>query len=61
MGDQAVSGRLVERRVFNDKTDDIFAYERERQAKDVYDQRTTDLAILEAGEAAGVKTVSALR
>ncbi|KLU89199.1 hypothetical protein MAPG_08173 [Magnaporthiopsis poae ATCC 64411] len=56
LGDQAVSGRLVERRVFNDKTDDIFAYERQRQAKDVYDQRTTDLAILEAGEAAEVKT-----
>ncbi|KAL8371166.1 hypothetical protein RB595_001149 [Gaeumannomyces hyphopodioides] len=56
LGDQAVSGRLVETRVFNDKTDDIFAYERGRQAKDVYDQRTTDLAVLEAGEATGVKT-----
>ncbi|KAL8304524.1 hypothetical protein RB597_004324 [Gaeumannomyces tritici] len=56
LGDQAVSGKLVETRVFNDKTDDIFAYERERQAKEVYDQRTTDLAILEAGEASGVRT-----
>lgn len=42
-------------RVFSDK-DNIYSYQKEREAKQVYPQRTTDIAVVETGLATGVKT-----
>lgn len=55
LGDQPITGAYHESREFAD-TDDIYAYEKTREACDVYPQRTTDIAVVDTGRARGVKT-----
>lgn len=42
--------------MFDDSNDDIYAYLRKREDIEPYQQRTTDLVVLEQGEAAGITT-----
>ncbi|CZR69193.1 related to NAD dependent epimerase/dehydratase family protein [Phialocephala subalpina] len=55
LGDQPISGKYHEDRIFSDK-EDIFAYEKMRESKQIYAQRTTDIAAVETGLANGVQT-----
>ncbi|KAK0707353.1 hypothetical protein B0H67DRAFT_587348 [Lasiosphaeris hirsuta] len=57
LGDHPITKRYLhpESRVFSD-TEDIYQYMAEREALEVWGQRTTDLAVVRIGKAAGVKT-----
>ncbi|KAF8850555.1 NAD(P)-binding protein [Acephala macrosclerotiorum] len=55
LGDQPISGKYHEDRTFSDK-EDIFAYEKLRESKQVYAQRTTDIAAIDTGFPLGVQT-----
>ncbi|KAM5355057.1 hypothetical protein ACJ41O_001703 [Fusarium nematophilum] len=50
------TGRGGELRHFSDKYQGIFEYEVAREADDPYEQRTADVAVVEAGEEFGVRT-----
>ncbi|KAF7550724.1 hypothetical protein G7Z17_g5512 [Cylindrodendrum hubeiense] len=50
-----ITGTFTETRVLSDK-DDVYAYERYREDREPYRQRTTDLVVFEKGEAANIKT-----
>ncbi|KAF5529019.1 NAD dependent epimerase dehydratase family [Fusarium mexicanum] len=54
-GDRPVSKTYSEKRVFSDK-DDVYAYEKMREAVEPYHQRTADVSVFELGEELGVKT-----
>ena len=54
MGDRPITGKS-ETHVFSDK-ENIYAYEKARNEKEPYGQRTTDLTVVETGLAVGVKT-----
>ncbi|KAF9765364.1 hypothetical protein IL306_002377 [Fusarium sp. DS 682] len=55
-GDRPVSKVYTEeRRAFSDK-DDIYAYEKMREAIEPYHQQTSDVTVFEMGEKLGVKT-----
>jgi len=55
MGDRPISGQYYEDRIFSDN-DDIFGYEVERNAKEPYPQRNTELVITKTGAEVGIKT-----
>ncbi|KAH8705390.1 NAD dependent epimerase/dehydratase family protein [Talaromyces proteolyticus] len=55
LGDRPITGTYTETRVFSDE-EDIFAYESYREGLEKYPQRTTDLVVIQNGEATGVKT-----
>lgn len=55
IGDRPLTKVYHEDRVFSD-TEDIHAYQVKREAQLPYAQRTTDVAVVKAGVAAGVKT-----
>ncbi|KAK7408363.1 hypothetical protein QQX98_009459 [Neonectria punicea] len=55
LGEVPVNGTIVETRVLSDK-EDIYTYERYREDREPYQQRTTDLFVFDRGEAANVKT-----
>lgn len=50
-----MSGGYTETRIFSD-TDDIYGYEKQREAVEPYSQRATDLVVIESGRALGVQT-----
>lgn len=55
-GNRPVSGKYLEEpRVFSDK-DDIYAYEKFREEKEQYKQRTSDVTVFETGVDLGIKT-----
>ncbi|CEI61260.1 hypothetical protein FVEN_g6016 [Fusarium venenatum] len=55
-GNRPVSGKYIEEpRVFSDK-DDIYAYEKFREEKEQYKQRTGDVVVFETGVELGVET-----
>ncbi|CAG7563067.1 unnamed protein product [Fusarium equiseti] len=55
-GNRPVSGKYLEEpREYSDK-DDIYAYEKFREEKEQYDQRTSDVAVFETGAGIGVET-----
>ncbi|KAJ6786437.1 hypothetical protein PWT90_09983 [Aphanocladium album] len=56
IGDRPITGRYTETHVFDDSNDDIYAYLRKREDIEPYQQRTTDLVVLEHGEAKGITT-----
>jgi hypothetical protein len=56
LGDNPVTGTYHETRVFSDTDPDIAEYIQKRNAHTEYHQRTTDLTVLETGEAVGVRT-----
>lgn len=55
VGDRPITGQYYEDRIFSDN-DDIFDYEVERNKKEPYPQRTTELVITKTGDEVGVKT-----
>jgi nucleoside-diphosphate-sugar epimerase len=58
MADQPISGKYFETdRIFDDATDDIYAYEKERQEKQYYLQRASELGVVDAGLETGVKVL----
>ncbi|RFN49801.1 nad dependent epimerase dehydratase family protein [Fusarium flagelliforme] len=55
-GNRPVSGKYLEEpREYSDK-DDIYAYEKFREEKEQYDQRTSDVVVFETGADIGVET-----
>ena len=60
LADQPISGTHVESNPdleFDDSKDDIYAYEKARNTRKRYIQRTTELGMIDAGLESGVKTV----
>ena len=62
MADRPITGKWVdpqapEGREFDDARDDIYAYERGREAQEAYAQRTVEMAVVDKGLELGVKTV----
>jgi nucleoside-diphosphate-sugar epimerase len=55
LGDQPITGKYHESRIFSDN-DNIYSYLKDREAKQVYAQRTTDLVAIDTGLAAKVPT-----
>ncbi|KAF6219651.1 hypothetical protein HO133_004120 [Letharia lupina] len=55
LGDQPITGKYTETRVFSDK-EDIYSYEKMRNEKQPYGQRQTDLTVIGTGLKVGVKT-----
>ncbi|KAM0249827.1 hypothetical protein ACHAQJ_008895 [Trichoderma viride] len=53
--DHPIKGIFIENHVFSDK-EDIFSYEKYRESITQYDQRTSDVTVIETGLEAGVKT-----
>lgn len=56
IADRPISGVYRETRIFNDETDDIYAYMKAREAEERYIQRTCDLTVIETGIACNVRT-----
>ncbi|KAL8703902.1 MAG: hypothetical protein Q9201_002914 [Fulgogasparrea decipioides] len=56
LGDQPVTGAYREDRVFSDMDDDIYAYEKKRNERQPYAQRTTELSTIETGISYAMKT-----
>ena len=63
LADQPISGKWVDKnappegREFDDAKDAIYEYEKEREAKDPYPQRATDLDVIDTGLDMGVQTL----
>ncbi|KAL5318042.1 hypothetical protein ACEPPN_015146 [Leptodophora sp. 'Broadleaf-Isolate-01'] len=55
LGDQPITGAYSESHIFSD-TEDIFAYEKKREALQIYGQRTTDITAIETGLSVNVPT-----
>ncbi|KAK7425977.1 hypothetical protein QQZ08_007559 [Neonectria magnoliae] len=51
-----ITKRWPELRTFSDETDDLYEYEKKREEHDAYPQRTTDIAVIDAGVKTAVKT-----
>ncbi|KAK3708428.1 hypothetical protein LTR37_011524 [Vermiconidia calcicola] len=57
LADQPISGEYLEDREFDDEKDDIYGYEKMRNEKFAYPQRTSELGVIDASVETGVKTV----
>jgi len=60
LADQPMSGKWIEDipgREFDDATSDIYGYEKKREGKVQYAQRTAELAVVDTGLELGVKTL----
>jgi nucleoside-diphosphate-sugar epimerase len=57
LADQPVTGAYVEDREFDDLRDDVYEYERMRNALRPYHQRTTELDVIDRSLELGVRTV----
>jgi nucleoside-diphosphate-sugar epimerase len=57
LGDQPISGAWSETREFDDAKDDIYGYEQQREALHPYQQRSTELGVINTGLELGVKTL----
>lgn len=57
VADRPITKTLVEDRIFDDAKDDIYNYEKARNASDPYGQRTSELGVVDAGIETGVKTI----
>jgi nucleoside-diphosphate-sugar epimerase len=55
MGDQPITGKYHEEHSFSDK-ENIYAYQKTREALQVYPQRTSDIVTVESGLEAGIQT-----
>ncbi|KAK7413076.1 hypothetical protein QQX98_008024 [Neonectria punicea] len=53
---QDITKRWPELRTFSDESDDLYEYEKKREEHDAYPQRTTDIAVIDLGVKAAVKT-----
>ncbi|OQU99115.1 Glutathione S-transferase, domain-containing protein [Cladophialophora immunda] len=59
IANQPITKGFTETRTYSDK-ENIFAYQRFRESVDTFGQRTSDLAVLDAGLREGVKTTSVM-
>lgn len=57
LADQPITGTYLEDREFDDIKDDIYEYERMRQKLRPYEQRSTELGVIDKGLELGVKTL----
>jgi nucleoside-diphosphate-sugar epimerase len=57
LADQPVSGAYAESREFDDLRDDVYGYERMREALRAYHQRSTELGVIDTSLELGVRTV----
>lgn len=57
LADQPVTGAYIEDREFGDLRDDVYEYERMRNALRPYHQRTTELGVIDRSLELGVRTV----
>ncbi|KAF1346530.1 hypothetical protein BDV97DRAFT_300645 [Delphinella strobiligena] len=60
LADQPITKHYLEAdpaREFDDSKDDIYGYEKERNARDPYPQRTNELGVIDAGLETGVRTL----
>ncbi|GAB7328701.1 hypothetical protein MBLNU13_g00621t1 [Cladosporium sp. NU13] len=57
LADQPVTRAYVENREFDDRRDDVYEYERMRNALRPYHQRTTELGVIDRSLELGVRTV----
>lgn len=59
LADQPISGTYVhpEGKIFNDAKDDIYTYEKDRNALFAYPQRTSELGVIDASLELGVNTL----
>lgn len=57
LSDQPVTGAYIENHEFDDLKDDVYEYERMRNALRPYHQRTTELGVIDKGLELGVKTL----
>lgn len=57
LADQPVTGAYIEEREFDDLRDDVYEYERMRNALRPYHQRTTELGVIDRSLELGVRTV----
>ena len=55
LGDHPISGIYLEPRILSDK-EDIYTYLKDRESKKVYQQRTTDVVVIETGLEGNVPT-----
>jgi nucleoside-diphosphate-sugar epimerase len=55
MADQPITGKYHEDRIFSDK-ENIYAYEKAREARQAYPQQTSDIVTVETGLEVGVQT-----
>ncbi len=55
LSDRPYTDGYIDTHVFSDE-EDIYSYEKYRESRETYFQRTTDIAVIEGGEAAGVTT-----
>ncbi|KNG79923.1 hypothetical protein ANOM_011604 [Aspergillus nomiae NRRL 13137] len=55
LSDRPYTEGYIDNHLFSDE-EDIFSYEKYRESREVYFQRTTDIAVVEDGEAFGVTT-----
>jgi nucleoside-diphosphate-sugar epimerase len=55
LADQPITGKYLEDRIFSDK-ENIYTYEKSREALQIYSQRTSDIVVVETGLEAGVQT-----
>jgi len=56
LSDKPITGEYLESRVFSDEDPDIYEYLKHRNAIEQYDQRTTDIAVVDTGRETGIKT-----
>ncbi|KAK9774771.1 putative NAD-dependent epimerase/dehydratase domain-containing protein [Seiridium cardinale] len=57
LADQPITGAYLEERTFDDLADDVYGYEKHREALRHYPQRATELGVVDAGLELGVKTL----
>ena len=57
LADQPITKKYTEDRIFSDSAGDIYDYEKRRSDVQPYDQRITELGVIDAGLESGVKTV----
>lgn len=57
LADQPITGTYLEEREFDDLADDIYEYECMRQTLRPYEQRSTELGVIDKGLELGVKTL----
>lgn len=57
LADQPITGIYLEEREFDDARDDVYEYECMRQTLRAYEQRTTELGVIDKGLELGVRTL----
>ncbi|KAK9781699.1 hypothetical protein SCAR479_01570 [Seiridium cardinale] len=54
---RGITQQAEESRLFSDRDNDVYEYEKERNATERYERRDTDLKVIQLGEELGIKTI----